>query len=133
MWRFRSKPCLSTATGRLPSPGGVADVDDEDGDDDDDGPDAEPNGNGNDDSASPHVRKASSPSFPASDSRAGNGCTNFMGAWHFWRFLQENLHAHEIPVFLGGGFWGGREVRILSLRARGLFLIISMWDEVLVT
>ena len=53
----------------------------------------------------PHVRY-----FSASNSRAGNGCANFLGAWDFWFFLQANLHAHGIPNFWGGGvlgcFWG---------------------------
>ena len=38
----------------------------------------------------------------ARHSGAGNGCANFMGAWHFWFFLLENLHAHKIPPFRGG-------------------------------
>ena len=39
-------------------------------------------------------------------------------------FLQENLHVHQIPRFRGGGnfgFWGGGEVPILFLWARGFF------------
>ena len=49
----------------------------------------------------------------ARNSRAGNGCANFMGAWEFLvPSAGENLHAHKIPRFLGGGgirvfFWGG--------------------------
>ena len=49
------------------------------------------------------------------NSGAGNGCANFMGAWKNAFFLQENLHVHKIPRFVGGGvFWvwvGGRECR----------------------
>ena len=40
-----------------------------------------------------------------------------MGAWHFWFFLQANIHAHKIPCF-GGVFWG-LEVAILVLWTRG--------------
>ena len=38
-------------------------------------------------------------------------------------FVQEDLHAHKIPPFRGGGifFWGGGRVPILFLWARGLF------------
>ena len=56
----------------------------------------------------PRVRK-----FFARNSGAGNGCANFMGAWKYAFFLQENLHAHQFLVlggilglvffFLGGG------------------------------
>ena len=43
---------------------------------------------------------------------AGNGCANFMGAWNFPSFLQENLHVHKNPRSLKGGggilgFFGG--------------------------
>ena len=38
------------------------------------------------------------------DSGAGHGCANFMGAWNFSFFLQENLHVHKIPRFRGGHF-----------------------------
>ena len=59
--------------------------------------------------------------------RAGNGCANFMGAWHFWFFLLGYPHAHKIPPFFwGGGFWafleGIRvEVPILFFWAWGFF------------
>ena len=46
----------------------------------------------------------------ARNSGPGNGCANFMGAWDFGFFLQENLHAHKIPRFGGRGwvfFFGG--------------------------
>ena len=39
----------------------------------------------------------------ARNSRAGNGCANFVGAWHFLFFLLANSHAHELPRFFGGG------------------------------
>ena len=52
----------------------------------------------------------------ARDSRAGNACANFMGAWDFWFFLQENLHAQKIP--LPGGGW---EVPTVFLWVRGSF------------
>ena len=45
------------------------------------------------------------------NSGAGNGCANFMGAWHFWFFLLENPHAHKSRV----------EVPILVLWAWGFF------------
>ena len=38
----------------------------------------------------------------ARNSGAGNGCANFMSAWHFWLFLMENPHAHKTPPFRGG-------------------------------
>ena len=41
----------------------------------------------------------------ARNSRARNGCSNFMGAWDFGLFLQQNLHAHKIPR-LGVGDFG---------------------------
>ena len=44
--------------------------------------------------------------FPARNSGAENSRANFMGAWHFWFFLLENLHAHKILRFWGGGCWG---------------------------
>ena len=51
---------------------------------------------------------------------AGNGCANFMGAWHFLVLLLENPHAHKILPFRGG-FWtfleGGVEVPFLFLWA----------------
>ena len=40
--------------------------------------------------------------FCARNSRARDGCAKFVGAWHFLLFLQENLHAHEVPCFRGG-------------------------------
>ena len=39
------------------------------------------------------------------NSGAGNGCTNFMGAWKNAFFLQKKTHAHQIPRFFGGVFW----------------------------
>ena len=39
--------------------------------------------------------------FSARNSGAGNGRANFMGAWIFWLFLQENPHTHKI-LLLGG-------------------------------
>ena len=45
-----------------------------------------------------------------------------MGAWDFWFFLQENLHAHKKSSVEVGVFWvlaGGVEVPILFLWARG--------------
>ena len=45
----------------------------------------------------PYVRN-----FSARNSGAGNGCANFMGAWHFLFFLLENPHAHKFPPFSGG-------------------------------
>ena len=47
--------------------------------------------------------------FSAHNSWAGNGCANFAGAWHFLVLsIGENLHAHKIPRFFGGGggIWG---------------------------
>ena len=49
----------------------------------------------------------------------GDGCTNFMGAWHFLVLSAKFL-------LLGGGFWvllegGGVEVPILVLLAWGFF------------
>ena len=40
--------------------------------------------------------------FAARNSRAQNGCANFMGAWDSWLFLKEKLCAH-FGFFLGGG------------------------------
>ena len=42
--------------------------------------------------------------FSARDSGAGNGCANFVGAWHFL-VLSAGIapHAHKIPRFRGGG------------------------------
>ena len=37
---------------------------------------------------------------------AGNGCATLMDAWKNAFFLQENLHAHKIPRFRGGGILG---------------------------
>ena len=39
----------------------------------------------------------------------GNGCANFMGAWHFWVLSAGKPHAHKIPLFRGGllGFFRG--------------------------
>ena len=39
--------------------------------------------------------------FFASDSRAGNGCANFVGTWDFVA-LSEKKHAHKIPRFRWG-------------------------------
>ena len=44
----------------------------------------------------------------ARNSGTGNGRANFMGAWKKAFFLQENLHAHKIPRFRGGGVGGFR-------------------------
>ena len=46
----------------------------------------------------------------ARNSGAGNGCANFMDAWHFWVLSAgKNPHAHKIPPFRGGSwfFWKG--------------------------
>ena len=41
--------------------------------------------------------------FSARNSGAGNGCANFMGAWHFCVLSAgKNPHAHKIPPFRGG-------------------------------
>ena len=43
----------------------------------------------------------------ACNSRAGNGCAYFMGAWDFWVLsARETLHAHNIPCFRGAGYFG---------------------------
>ena len=68
--------------------------------------------------------------FFARNSRAGDGCANFMGTWDFWVFLQgkKALHAHNIPRFGGGGVsWffvvvGGGGVPILFFMGPGIFL-----------
>ena len=61
--------------------------------------------------------------FCACNSGAGNGCTNFMGAWNFAFFLQENLHAHKIPRLGGGilGFGEGGSADFVLMGA-GIFL-----------
>ena len=42
----------------------------------------------------------------ARNSGAGNGCTNFMGAWDFLALSTgETLLAHKIPRFRGVYFW----------------------------
>ena len=48
---------------------------------------------------------------------AGNGCANFVSAWHFWFILQEMLHAHKMV------FWvlSGKEVPNLLLWAWSFF------------
>ena len=74
--------------------------------------------------ASDFQKKRGVHKISARNSGAGNGCANFMGAWHFWFVLLENPHAHKIPPFRGG-FWvfleGGVEVPILFLWAQGFF------------
>ena len=61
----------------------------------------------------------------AHNSGAENGCAKFTDAWKIAFFLQENHHAHKIPLFRGVGyfgfFWGGGGVPILLLWARGFF------------
>ena len=60
--------------------------------------------------------------FPLPNSGAGNGCANFMGAWHFLFFLMEKPHAQKILRLRGVGFFlggGGVEVPISFLWARG--------------
>ena len=61
----------------------------------------------------------------ARNSGAGNGCANFMGAWHF---LGSFCWKTPMPIkflLLGGGFWvfleGGVEVPIIFLWAWGFF------------
>ena len=44
--------------------------------------------------------------FFVRNSGARNGCANFMSAWKNALFLQENLHAHKIRRFKGGGVFG---------------------------
>ena len=46
-------------------------------------------------------KKTSCPYFSARNSVAGNGCANFMGAWHFLFFLLESPHAYKIPRVRG--------------------------------
>ena len=61
------------------------------------------------------VLESTLPSFRLSykiQSGAGNGCANLISAWDFLVVSAgENLHAHKIPRFRGGGgysgFWGG--------------------------
>ena len=47
------------------------------------------------------------------NSRAENGCANFMGAWDFGFFLKDkkNLHVHKVLVLPGDlvFFWGGED------------------------
>ena len=49
----------------------------------------------------PHVRN-----FSARYSEAGDGRTNFMGAWDFLALSAGKSHAHKIPPFRGGGVLG---------------------------
>ena len=60
----------------------------------------------------------------------GNGCANFMGAWKIAFFLQENLHAHKIPRFRGGGgyfgLWGGGGSADFIFLGAGIFLNIVL-------
>ena len=63
----------------------------------------------------PRVRK-----IRVRNSGAGNGCANFMDAWKNAFFLQEKPMSIKFRV-LGGGGWGGGEVPILFLWARGFF------------
>ena len=43
------------------------------------------------------------------NSRAGNGCTNFIGTWDVWLFLQETSMPIRFLVLGGNFFWGGGE------------------------
>ena len=59
------------------------------------------------------------------NSGAGNGCANLWTPGKNAFFLQENLHVHKIPAFLGGGgFWvlGGGKADFIFMGA-GAFLI----------
>ena len=65
--------------------------------------------------------------FPPRDSGAGNGCANFMCAWHFLVLSAGKLRVPIKFLFLGGGgssgffLEGGVEVPILFLWAWGFF------------
>ena len=57
----------------------------------------------------------------------------FMGAWHFWFFLQENPMPIKFLLLSGGGCWffffeGGVEVPILFLWAWGFFRLSIATD-----
>ena len=59
--------------------------------------------------------------FPAHNSGAGNGCANFMGAWHFWAFSAgKPPSAQKIPRFMGAKF---------VFIGVGIFPIIGIWRQ----
>ena len=63
--------------------------------------------------------------FFVRNSGAGNGCANFMGAWENAFFCRKTHHAHKIPRFWGGGYFGflgGGGSADLSFT--GIFLIL---------
>ena len=67
----------------------------------------------------PHVCR-----FSARNSVAGNGCANFMGAWHFLVLSAENPPPMPIKFLLLGGLFGvswkgGVEVPVLYFMVRG--------------
>ena len=74
----------------------------------------------------PHVRN-----FSACNSRARNGCANFMGAWHIWSLCKKTSMLIKFLILgkgldlFGGGKGGGREVPILFLWARGFSQILD--------
>ena len=64
--------------------------------------------------------------FSARNSKAGNGCTNFMGAWDFVVLSAgESLHAYKGPRFWGegGGILVLRGECQLFFMSAGIFLI----------
>ena len=70
----------------------------------------------------------------ARNSGAGNGCANFMGAWHFLVLSAgKPPHAHKIPPFRGGGFWvfleGGWKCPFYFYGRGGFFRILEFFRE----
>ena len=71
----------------------------------------------------PHVRH-----LPTRNSGPGDGCANFVGAWHFVVLSAGSAHAHNIAL-LGRGVWvflegGGVEVPILFVIGAAISLIM---------
>ena len=62
------------------------------------------------------------------NSRAGNGCANFMGAWKKCALSAGRTHVHKIPLFRGGGFWVlGRVECRFYFYGRGDFSESFLW------
>ena len=68
----------------------------------------------------------------ARNSGAGNGCANFMGAWHFLVLSAGKPHAHKIPPFRGGsGFFrrGGGTANFIFMGARNFLILRSLPND----
>ena len=70
----------------------------------------------------------------ARNSGAGNGCTNFMGAWKNCVLSSGKTHAYKIPRFWGGGgyfgfFGGGRVADSILMGARKFLSLGSWWGD----